>query len=49
MAKEYTIALQEPPTTQIIREGMVQHLNQVAQDERHMVNLVKESGYYYFF
>jgi hypothetical protein len=49
MAKEYTITLHEPPTTQIIREGMVQHLNQMAQDGWKMVNVVKESGYYYFF
>lgn len=49
MAKEYSITLHEPPTTQIIREGMVQHLNQVAQDGWTMVNVVKESGYYYFF
>jgi hypothetical protein len=49
MAKEYTITLHEPPATQVIREGMVQHLNQVAQEGWKMINVVKESGYYYFF
>ena len=49
MAKEYFITLHEPPTTQIIREGMEQHLNEVAQDGWKMVSVIKESGYYYFF
>jgi hypothetical protein len=49
MAKEYSVTLHEPPTTQIIREGMEQHLNQVAQDGWRMVSVVKESGYFYFF
>ncbi|WP_041245429.1 hypothetical protein [Geotalea uraniireducens] len=48
MAKEYTITLHEPPTNQVIREGMVQHLNQMAQDGWRMVNVIKESGYFYF-
>lgn len=49
MAKEYTITLHEPPATKIIREGMVEHLNQVAQEGWKMITVVKESGYYYFF
>jgi len=49
MSKEYTITLHEPPTTQIIRDGMIQHLNQVAQEGWKLVNVVKESGYYYLF
>jgi hypothetical protein len=49
MTKEYIITLQKPPTSQIIREGMMLHRNRVAQGGRHMVNVIKESGYYYFF
>lgn len=43
MAKEYSVTLHEPPTTQLIREGMEQHLNQVAQDGWRMVTVVKET------
>lgn len=49
MAKEYNITLHEPPITRIIREGMVQNLNQVAQDGWKMVTVIKEEGYYYVF
>lgn len=49
MAKEYSITLHEPPTTQIIREGMEQHMNEVAQEGWKLITILKESGYYYFF
>lgn len=49
MAKEYTITLHEPPTTQVIREGMAHHMNEVAQEGWKLVTIVKESGYYYLY
>lgn len=48
MAKEYSITLHEPPTTQLIREGMEQHLNQVAQEGWKMVTVVKENRLFLF-
>lgn len=49
MAKEYTITLHEPPVTQIIRNGMERHMNEVAQEGWKLITIIKESGYYYLY